>query len=71
MKFPLLDAHPREHKIEVHGGGWMGLRKKKRVSRGDVAQRGFGDDYYTVVEKTTTPMRTTTSTSTRTAHKSF
>lgn len=22
MKFPLLDAYPREHKIEVHRGGW-------------------------------------------------
>lgn len=22
MKFPLLDAYPGEHKIEVHRGGW-------------------------------------------------
>lgn len=32
MKFPLHDAYPREHKIEVHRGGW-----KQEATGGDKA----------------------------------
>lgn len=42
MKFPLLDAHPREHKIEVHRGGWL---RERGFARGCGAA-GVGDDYY-------------------------
>lgn len=63
MKFSLLDAHPREHKIEVHRGGWMGLRERRELRRGMLRSGGST----TILAKETTPTRTT---STRTTHKS-